>query len=117
MTERAPQPTGWLLVRRYADEPTALKTFEAARDLLFTQDLDASVLRFSINRTFHVAVIGESPLSQEASGAVNEVLELAGEPVELPPFAADELRERRQQFKESGIDYWERRTALPPPET
>lgn len=98
-----------MLVRRYADEPTALEIFEAARDLLFTQDLDASVLRFSVNRSFHVALIGDVPLTADAGRVVAELLDRGGEPVELPPFAADDLRKRREQFKQSGIDYFERR--------
>lgn len=106
---------GWMLVRRYQHESAARTVYEAARDLLFTQDLDASVLRFSVNRSFHVALIGDVPLTPAAQRALDALLDRGGEPVELPPFAADDLRERRAQFKESGIDYYERRTDSTPP--
>ena len=100
---------GWLLVRRYQNASAALKIYEATRDVLFTQDLDASVLRFTLDGVNHVAVLGEEPLDVEASGTVAALLDDGGEHAELPEPVRDELLVRRRAFKASGADFFERR--------
>lgn len=108
--EHAPEPAGWLLVRRYPDESTALAVYDGVYGLLFTEDLDASVFRLSLNGLFHVAMIGEQPLASDDEHAVNAIFATAGEPAELPAIAIDELRERRRAFKATGAGFFERRT-------
>ena len=106
---------GWMLVRRYQNESAARKIYEAARDLLFTRDLDASVLRFTIDGVSHVVVLGEEPLNVETSEVVETLLDESGEHSDIPELARDQLRLRRRSFKSTGADYFERRTTFIPP--
>jgi hypothetical protein len=106
--ERAGEPAGWVLTSRFPDEKQALKAYETARDLLLSDDLDASVFRFTVSGVSFVAVLGNPPLKREAAEKVESALR-AGQPAELPPGVLDHLRERRRAFKGLRIDYLERR--------
>ncbi len=55
--ERPKEPSGWFTARRYSDARNALDAYESARNRLLIQDeLDASVLRFTLNGVSYVAV-------------------------------------------------------------
>lgn len=108
--EHATEPSRWLVVRRYRDEPAALTTYEAVRDLLFTEDLDASVFRFTLNGVCHVAVVGETPFETSRWQPMFGLLDTDGEQTELPADASEHLWARRRSFKATGADYLERRT-------
>jgi hypothetical protein len=108
--EHAPQPSRWLVVRRYRDEPAALNTYEVARDLLFTEDLDASVFRFTLDGVCHVAVVGETPFETSRWRTMLTLLDAEGEQTQLPDEASERLWTRRHAFKATGADYLERRT-------
>ena len=110
--ERAWEPTSWLIARRFPDVASALKAWEAARDLLLTQDLDASVLRFSLNGESHIALLGELPLPVVADQKMQAVMEENSEAAVLPDTVTAALRTRRKEFKTLGFDYLERRTGL-----
>jgi hypothetical protein len=109
--EREPQP--WLIARRFPDETRARKAWEQARDLLLTEDLDASVLRFTLDGRSHVALLGELPLPLDAGEKMKGVLEQGSEPAVLPAAVEDRLRLRRREFKGLGFDYLERRGPAP----
>src|SRR5437868_5377519 len=87
----------WMLVRRYPDARRALTAYEAARDLLLEDALDASALRLTLNAVSFVAVLGEAPLETEAMEHMNAAL---GPGVEagLPDEVGAELRRRRRAF-------------------
>ncbi len=110
--ERAPEPGSWLVARRFPDVASALRAYEAARYLLLTEDLDASVLRFSVNGVRHVALLGEVPLPTAAQEKMKAAMERESEAADLPDIVAAQLRTRRREFKISGLDYLERRTGL-----
>ncbi len=112
--EREPKPRGWLVARRFSNVTSALKAYEAARDLLLTEDLDASVLRFTLDGQSHVAVLGESPLPPAGDEKMRAIIEPGSEVVELPEQIADKLRARRREFKNLGLNYLERRTGPNP---
>ncbi len=107
--ERKRQPDSWLLARRYTDATKALGAYEAARDLLLTEDLDASVLRVTVNGTSFVTVLGEALLDEESSEHLERALGGATE-AELPEEVKRLLRERRRAFKETGFGFMERRS-------
>ncbi len=109
--ERAPErpPDSWLLVRRYADARTAVNAYEAARDLLVDHELDASVLRMTVNGLSFVTVLGEEPLDGEASARMAVALG-PGVEATLPEEVASEARRRRRAFKRTGAEFMERRT-------
>jgi hypothetical protein len=96
------------------DEAEARKAWERARDLLLIEDLDASVLRFTLGGRSHVALLGELPLPGCAGERMKRVLEEGSEPAVLPAAVEDRLRLRRREFKGLGFDYLERRTELRP---
>ena len=106
--ERASEPAGWALARRFSDEEQALRAYEAARDLLLSDDLDASVFRFSLSGVSFVAVLGSRPLERNAAEQVESILS-EGHGAELPREVLEHLRERRRAFKGLRIDYLERR--------
>jgi len=87
-----------------------LRAFIQARDLLLSDDLDASVLRFLFKGASHLAILGESPLPSQGEAKLRAVIEQGSAAIELPAEAAKHLRARRQQFKATGFDYLERRT-------
>ncbi len=109
--EREPQPDGWLLARRYSDATKALAAYEAARDLLLMDDLDASVLRVTVNGTSFVTVLGEIALSETTTERLESALTEAPA-AELPRDVQQFLRERRRAFKETGFRFMERRSGL-----
>ncbi len=111
--ERGPErpPAIWLLVRQYPDARTALVTYEAARDLLLTNDLDASVLRVTVNGISFVTVLGEGALDSVSTGRLDVALG-RGVATTLPDEVGDELRRRRRAFKHTGIGFMERRSGL-----
>jgi len=111
--ERGPErpPDIWLLVRQYPDARTALVSYEAARDLLLDDDLDASVLRVTVNGVSFVTVMGEGPLDSESVGRLDVALG-RGIASTLPDEVGDALRRRRRAFKHTGIGFLERRSGL-----
>jgi hypothetical protein len=115
MTERSRQRTGWLLVRRYQDESASFTIYEAARDLVLTQELDATVPCFFVNRSFHLSLVGVVALPDDAFRLIDELLDRYGEPPEPPPPAALDLRRRPARRKDSSTDYPESRADSNPP--
>jgi hypothetical protein len=115
MTEREHQPQGWIRVRKYASIDEATAVYETARDLLFTEDLDATVFRFLLNGQSHVAVLGEIPLTEQESAFVDQAIDANGTTSEIPHAAETMLRERRRKFKRLGISYFEMREGYGPP--
>lgn len=60
--ERGPEPTpSWVLARQFRDATQARTAYEQARDLLLSEDLDASVFRITLSGASFVAVIGKDP--------------------------------------------------------
>jgi hypothetical protein len=109
--ERERQPDSWLVARRYPDARKALVAYEAARDLLLTDDLDASVLRVTVNGTSFVTVLGETALNEPTTERLERALGEATT-AELPEDVKRLLRERRRAFKETGFGFMERRSGL-----
>ena len=96
--------------RRFPDVASALKAYEAARDLLLTEALDAGVLRFSLNGESHIALLGELPLAAAADKKMKALIEENSEAAVMPDEVAEELRSRRREFKSLGLEYLERRS-------
>ncbi len=106
--ERACEPAGWSNVRRFADERVALAAYEGVRDLLLSDDADASVFRFTLSGDSFIALVAETAPDEQSLSKFEDVLCL-GEQAEAPPPVIEHLRERRRRFKDLGIDYLERR--------
>ena len=111
--EREGEPQSWLIARRFPNARAALRAYEEARDLLLTEDLDASVLRFQLGGQSHLALLGELPLPVDAEQKMKAALERGSEPAALPGPVTDYLRSRRRDFKNLGFDYLERRSVDP----
>lgn len=111
--ERGPErpSESWLLARRYPDAGSALTAYEAARDLLLEDDLDASVLRITLNAVSFVTVLGEAPLENEAAEHLDAALG-EGIAAQLPSQVVAQLQERRRAFKGTGFGFMERRSGL-----
>lgn len=108
--ERQSEPAvAWILARRFPDPPRARAAYEAARDLLLDEDLDASVFRMTLSGVSFVAVVGIAPPREDATQRMEDAL-AAGEPAELPEEILQHLRERRHAFKGLPIEYLERRS-------
>lgn len=110
--ERAPDPQAWVMARRFPDPVAALKSFEAARDLLLKEDLDASAFRFFLDGENYVAIVGEAPLLAEATSKLEQALRWGQEAGQLPASVVEHFRERRREFKGLGVEFLERRTGL-----
>ncbi len=104
--EGAPQPHGWQIARRYDNPDDALAAYRRARDLLFSQDLDATTFRILLEGQPYVALIGEAPLTEAATTAMEEAFG-TGEPAELPSDVVDQLGARRAQVVRPGLGYLE----------
>jgi hypothetical protein len=110
--ERAPDPEAWVMARRFPDPVRALKSYEAARELLLKEDLDASAFRFFLRGENYVAVIGEAPLPPGATQKVDAAMRSGEEAGRLPAWVLEHLRDRRRGFKGLGVEFLERRTGL-----
>jgi hypothetical protein len=110
--EREPDPEGWVMARRFPDPVGALKIYEAARDLLLKEDLDASAFRFFLDGENYVAIVGEAPLPSKAARKLHEALRSGQEVGQLPASVVEHFRERRREFKGLGVEFLERRTGL-----
>ena len=112
--EREQEPSIWLVARKFPDVPSALKAYEAARDLLLEARIDASVLRFTLGGASHLAILGEVPMPATAAEKMRTVMEQGSQPTDLPDAVAAHLRLRRRDFKNLRLNYLERRTGLNP---
>lgn len=97
------------MARRFPDEQTALAAYETTRDLLLTDDLEASAFRLTLDAVSYVTVLGERLLAAEEANRIDEALRL-GDEAELPGPVVAELRRRRGSFKTTGFEFLERRT-------
>lgn len=100
--------TTWLLAYRYPDMEIAGEAFQRARDIVFSEDIDASAYRMQINAIPHVVVLGEGRLSPELRRRFEIACE-GGEVVELPADARAALVRRRIESRIPGA-FWERRS-------
>lgn len=98
----------WLLAYRYPDMHAAGRAYATARDIVFSEDIDASAYRVQINRVPHVVVLGEGPLSPDLRRRFETACE-AGEAAELPADVHAALVTRRLEGRIPGA-FWERRS-------
>lgn len=54
--------TTWLLAYRYPHMGTAGEAYQRARDIVFSEDIDASTFRVKLNGIPHVVVLGDGPM-------------------------------------------------------
>lgn len=106
--EREPRPSTWAEVRRYRSQSQALDVYEGVRDHILEAELEASVFRLLFVRESYIAILGEEPLSATATAEM-EALLLEGRRAQLPPDVMLELRTRREQFRNRGGGFLERR--------
>ena len=106
--ERAPEPRGWTRVSRFDSADEARVVYEALRDLLTLDDLDASTFRFTVNGASHVALLGEDPLAATTEERVHSLLG-RGVVSEVPIDVSRQLQERRSRFRSTGLEFYERR--------
>lgn len=98
----------WLLAYRYTDMEVAGEAYQRARDIVFSEDIDASAYRVQINGIPHVVVLGDGPPSPELRRRFETACE-GGETVELPADVHAELVRRRLEGRIPGA-FWERRS-------
>jgi hypothetical protein len=65
---------GWVLVFAFETFDRAGLAYEACRDLIFGQELDASVYRIVLNGRTHVVVLGFVPLPEQTMEALQRQL-------------------------------------------
>ena len=106
--ERESRPSSWVLARHFADADRARDAYEAARDLLLEEVIEASAFRVTVDQVSFVALLGERPLGARETGQILHALELGRDAI-LPPVVVQHLREKRDQFRASGLDFIERR--------
>lgn len=111
--EQEPSPPGWVLARRYPDASSARRVWEAVRGLLLAEDLEASTFRFTLDGVDHVAVLGEAPLESDMHRTLQVLLDARGTHADVPDSALEQLRERRQRFRQTGFNYFEQRGGGP----
>lgn len=111
--EREPRPTSWAEVRRYGSANAALVAYEAARDLILEDELEASAFRVTVDGVSFVTVLGERTPPAESLVKICELL-AQGSDAQLPPPVLDELRRRRRAFRRTGAEFLERRTRPSP---
>jgi hypothetical protein len=108
--ERQEGPTGWWVkAYRYTDMQTAGIAYSVVRDIIFENDVDASVYRVQLNGMPHVILISEETFPAALEGEVGEVFE-DGLPTDMPPEISAVLLDRRRELKMPGV-FWERRGA------
>ena len=107
--EREPRLRSWAEVRRYTSADDALVAYEAARDRILEDELEASAFRVTVDGVSFVTVLGEQPPPTDSLAKMRELL-AQGSEAELPPPVLDELQRRRGAFQRTGAEFMERRT-------
>lgn len=98
--------SSWLLAFRYPDMESAGEAYSRAREIVFSEDIDASTYRVQINGLPHVVALGEGPLRPRLRRRF-EVACTSGVAVELPADAQAALVRRRLEGRIPGA-FWER---------
>ena len=78
--------------------------------MLLTDDVDASVLRFALDGENYLALVGEEPLGEAIESKVAAIWETKSDLTALPDDVGSYLRSRRLAFKQTGLEYLERRS-------
>jgi len=91
-----PPKSGYLQVARFLGKKPAGRAYRKAQDLLFaTPDCELSAYRFHLDRTWHVAVLGDQP-PEDLDRQLRTILS-RGTPTSLPEEVLSELQRRRAQ--------------------
>lgn len=106
---REPTSGSWMLTRRFQTPDEALRVYEKARDLILGHLLESSVYRVTFDGNSFVVVIGELPLDRQQSDGLGAVLSTGVED-RIPGTIIEELQRRRDEFRETGASFIERRT-------
>src|SRR5690348_13765970 len=83
--ERVGEPPSselYLVSVRFAQEATSRRVFVRARALIFSTPTELSTYRFFLDRSWHVAVLGEQP-SEDLNRRLRMIL-ATGEPATIP---------------------------------
>ena len=99
--------TAWVLAYRYPTMDSAKHGWEAVRDMIFLDDMDASVYRSKINGYAHVVIVGNQCLTSGLQDRFAGACRGASSAL-LPQMIAAYLVERRRQSAIPGT-FWERR--------
>src|SRR5215208_3191852 len=89
-------PIPYLRVARFVGERPAGRAYTQAQELIFRDPgCDLSVYRLQLERTWHVAILGEQP--REDLEQLLRVILSTGQPASLPEAILRELTRRRAQ--------------------
>ena len=86
---------------------TAGITYAVVRDVIFQNEIDASVYRINLNGIPHVILIGEQELPKPVAREISDIFD-DGQPTTVPPEVTGVLVDRRRELKIPGV-VWERR--------
>lgn len=106
--ERESEASGWSFLRKFPNAREARDAYDQTRDLILSDDLPASVFRFTVSRESFVAVLGDTALESRALQRINGLLE-QGETAEVADEVLAHLRQRRQAFNDMPVEFLERR--------
>lgn len=96
---------------RFDSAGDAGKAYEATRDLVFGDDLEASVYRVCLNGIWHMVVVGEAVPLPRLQTTLPSICE-RGESTTLPDEVVLTLALRRAQFDGPDVKF-ERRSVSP----
>jgi hypothetical protein len=97
----AREPIPYLRAARFGGERPAGRAYNEAQELIFRDPgCELSVYRLQLDRTWHVAVLGEQP-REDLEQRLQAILS-RGEPASLPEEILRELARRRAQATKLG---------------
>src|SRR5438874_902537 len=89
------QPTPYYQAARFSGERPAGRAYVRAQELIYQQPCDLSAFRFLLERSWHVAILGEPP-PEALERSLRRIL-ARGELTTLPDELVKLLLERRAQ--------------------
>jgi hypothetical protein len=108
--EQEPNPGGWAIAFLLDNTEVARASYENIRDSILTDDVDASVFRFTLDDRSYVALVGEGATPPDKREQAESLMADCGREATLPLEVLRQLLERRRAFKTTGLDYFERRS-------
>jgi hypothetical protein len=102
----------WVIAYRFATMEAAKQGWEAVRNIILAEDLDASAYRSKINGQAHVVIIGDEPMTSPLQDRFGSACK-NGLAALIPQMIAAYLVERRRLSAIPGM-FWERRGTSPP---
>jgi hypothetical protein len=108
--EQPAEPLPYFQAARFSGERPAGRAYARAQDLIYQEPYDLSAYRFLLERSWHVAIVGEPPPAA-IDRSLRRILAW-GESTTLPDDILQQLWERRAQAIK--LSPWVERHQRPP---